>query len=712
MFQKLRPPGKLALSALAVAFAAGAGASACAQTPGAAISSAAMPRTSGPERRVDESALRYYASSGQTARAQAELRRLRRLYPDWTPPDLNYAQAAPGGEDEQDLWNLYGAGKLDELRQAIAERRKAEPGWEPSADLRAKLAAKLFRNRIVDLAKSQRFGDIVQMLKDSGAHLEGVDIDVLWTIAEAYQKSRLTGDALTVYKTILQNETDPPLRLATVQKAMGSLRMDQVEQLLAMAHKDSAGKSEFDVIAPDIARARIAAFLHDERQQQVDAQDLKIFGDFAHGASDPNQPALLGWYYYKLKLYAPSLDWFKFALARGGDAMVAHGLALSLRWLGKRRETEEVAYAWRKPLVNNSILFIDTLETDLTKPIPPYIEPARLTRYGEVTLDSASGEGAQALAWYAYNSCQFGAALQWFERAVAWRPKEGTVYGYALTLMRLKKRRDAVDLINRYDGLFPKVVALLFPDGRRHPPTPCDDNGRARRWAATRAAQMGGVNVPGAYTQDPARQYVWGRVAGPDDAASGRASLAGMPKIRRTEFPIHVGPENPLRFAAVGQPSVVNAAVGADPAAKPGGYAPEPRPGGIPLVAHRVPGVGPMPYERYGFALLPGYNGVTTASAPTAAEQIAPAGTLWALERREDPVQLDSPAAPSLPQSVPPAAEPLAQFNRAPPQVINAAPAQINAPASAAPPIIAPQPAPGLPAIVTPAARTDPMRNG
>ena len=78
---------------------------------------------------------------------------------------------------------------------------------------------------------------------------------------------------------------------------------------------------------------------------------------------------------------------------------------------------------------------------------PPYIEPARLARYAAVTMESASGEGAQGLGWYAYNSCQFDVARFWFERAVAWFPKEATVYGYVLTLRRLRKHKEALELL-------------------------------------------------------------------------------------------------------------------------------------------------------------------------------------------------------------------------------------------------------------------------
>jgi tetratricopeptide (TPR) repeat protein len=588
---------------------------------------------------IDVSALRYYWASGQSARMEAELHRLQRLYPQWTAPAFlqdKPGDVATGGEDELDLWDLFAADKLDELEKAIAQRRRDEPGWEPSAELKTKFAAKQLRLWISENAKSGHFADIVRRLELQSNGLEGMDLDVLWMVAEAYQKSHHSDRALAIYKHILESETDPSKRMATIQKALGGLRMDDFEQLLALAAKGQDGKSEFASLDVDIARARIAAFLHDEREAQVGDDDLKVFTDYARGAKDPNQPALLAWYYYKLRNYPQTLEWFKLGLTRGGDAMVAHGLALTLRFLGLKREAEEVSYAWRAPLVNNSILFIDTLEADLTKPIPPFVEPARLERYAEVTGITASGEGAQALGWYAYNTCQFDVAAQWFARAVAWFPKEQSVYGLALSLRKIKKGREANELINRYDGLFPFLVALLFPDDKPHPPTPCDtQNQVARKVLAPRDPLFAGdgrmaFSLP---TFNSAAYGVpaWGRVASPE-AMEARGLRARMPRIPRNVFPISVTAENPYRFAPAGAPELVNAPVGADAPADSGGFALDPASPMEPPVARRVPGVGAMPYERYGYALLPGYNGVTMPSASIAVEQTAPAGTLWARE--------------------------------------------------------------------------------
>ncbi len=651
---------------------------------------AAQAVAQGAPTKPDDSALRYYAANGQAERAEAELRRLRALYPNWTPPDNLYDKTAAGGVEEDDLWELFGADKLDELQQAIAARRAAEPGWEPSADLRGKMRVKLFRAKVLGQARAGHYADIIRDLKRDGMRVEDADVETLWALADAWHATRQNPQALEIYKSILRDNRDAAARLATVQKAIGALRMDEAEQLIAMARKDASGKSEFEPIAVDIARARIAAFLHDERKDEVEAGDLKTFSDFARGdkgLKDANQPALLGWYYYKLKSHSEALDWFKVSLEHGGDAMVAHGLAHCLRLLGMKREAEEVAYAWRGPLVNNSILFIDILERDLTKPIPPYVEPERLARYGEVTMETASGEGAQALAWYAYNSCQYDVALQWFERAVAWHPKEPTAYGLALTLNRVKQQKSAqknsaqknsaMEWVNRYDGLFPLVVEIVFPVTIK-PPTPCDQPRLARAYPYNGGYPAGGgypgypgdpagqyavdpagryISDPaGRYISDPAGRYAWGRVNPPgwSGPLGGRDRLPSP--VARGQFPIAVAAENPLRFAPTGQGALLGPG-----GAAPGGFAPDGYQRSFPLVARRVPGVGAMPYERYGYALLPGYNGVLTYSSPKASDQVAPAGTLWSKEPPDD-ATTDS-GKPAASREADPNAAPFARAN-------------------------------------------------
>ncbi len=581
---------------------------------------------------VDEAALRYYASLGQKSRVDAEARRLAKLDPSWrVPADL---WASRGGRaDEASLWAMFAQNRIDELHEAIAARQAVEPDWKPSDDLAGKLKTKDIRAKVMTLAKAEDWHAIVQSFKASGIAWAQDDAEALWVIAEAYARENDCGEAYVVLQSLLARHQDPNERRATIERAIELIPMGSVEKLVAMGHADPAGRSEWAPIEADITRARISAFLHDETANDVGVDEFSRFQESVRASADPNEPGLIAWYAFKKRDYAPALDWFKLAISHGGDAMIAHGLAHTLRKLDRKREAEEVAYAWRDPLINNAILFIDLLEEDFTKEQPPFIEAERVARYAQVTMATESGEGAQALGWYAYNTCQYPQALEWFEHAVAWLPKEATVYGYALSLQRLKRAKDFRDVVNRYDGLFPKVVALAFDDGRRTPPPPCEANASTPsappRVAAVTPTQAGPdwtgrtmadtLRSQSVALRQPRPSAGFGRARVPSpEALAGGAASAVPALVKKTEFPIAVPPGNPLRFSAL------------QTFAEEGGGHSHDAPG--PLVARRVPGVGAMPYERYGFTLRPGWDGTADASSPTAAERSTAAGTLWALE--------------------------------------------------------------------------------
>ncbi len=585
-----------------------------------------------PRRAVDESALRYYAGLGQRDRVAMETLRLKRLDPAWRVPDDLYAhqQSHP---DEAPLWVLFGQDRLGEIEAAIRVRQAVEPGWMPSDELAAKIKAKHLRVRVTAWAASGEWHAIVESFKGTGIAWAKDDAEVLWIVAEAYARENDCGEAYIVYRSILVDHGDFNERRATVERAIALVPMSYVEKLLALERRDEHGAGEFAAIAIDITRARLSAFLHDEVANPVGAEELDAFKAFVHEAKDPNEPGLVAWTAFKRRDYPQALDWFKFAIARGGDAMIAHGLAHTLRMMGLKREAEEVAYAWREPLVNNAILFIDLLEEDFTKERPPFIEPARVARYAQVTAATESGEGAQALGWYAYNTCQYPQALLWFGRAVAWLPKEATAYGYALSLQRMHRSKDFRDVVNRYDGLFPKVAALAFDDGVRKPPPPCETDPNAA--AAPRGAAVhAGPDWTGRTMADtlkprsappPGFTPASGRPRVPPPDAVANGNDGSVPPMSKTiEFPAPVSPENLLRFSALR----VVASEDARPKLRQGLQQ-----ASWPLVARRVPGVGVMPYERWGFTLLPGWDGTREASSPTAAERSPPQGTLWALQR-------------------------------------------------------------------------------
>ncbi|AWN41778.1 hypothetical protein [Methylobacterium durans] len=556
---------------------------------------------------VDESALRYYAANGQTQRVQAEIRRLQRRYPNWVAPtDLDTVKPSP--PEEAPLWDLFTAGRFDDLRASIAARRAVDPDWQPSEELARKLSRGTFRSEVKVAAQSGAWSEIVARIKADPDAMQAPDIDIAWYVAEAYARIGQTTAAAGVYRGILERQSETALRLATIQKAMAHLPMAQVETLLALGRAAADGSSEFRPIQSDITRARIAAFLHGETDVRVQPADLAAFADSARRLGDAGQISMLGWYAHRRRQFREALEWFKTAIARGGDAMVAHGLALSLMEMGQEREAEEVAFAWRGPSLENTLLYIDLMERRLTQsPVAP-LEPHRTDRFAKVVLATSSGEGAQALGWYAYNSCQYETALEWFERASAWMPREPVILGYALTLARLKRTREYLEVLNRYDGLFPKVVEQVFPgESQQGDPTPCSVRNASPAAPIVQVASAAPTRVP--------------------KPGTGRDASVQPAPIKRTDFPIAVPAENPLRFAGG---SV------APEAARDGEYLRVARSAQAPLVARRVVGVAAMPYERYGYTLLPGWNGTDRPSFQIGSGS-PPVGTLAQAEIASEP---------------------------------------------------------------------------
>ena len=533
---------------------------------------------------IDESALRYYAANGQTHRVQAEIRRLQRRYPNWiVPTDLDTVKPSP--PEEAPLWDLFTAGRFDDLRASIAARRALDPDWQPSEELARKLGRGTFRSEVKAAAQSGAWAEIVARIGADPDAMQAPDIDIAWYVAEAYARIGRTAAAASVYRGILERQSETALRLATIQKAMANLPMAQVETLLALGRAAADGSSEFKPIQSDITRSRIAAFLHGETDMRVPPAELASFGESARRLGDAGQISMLGWYAHRRRQFREALDWFKAAIARGGDSTVAHGLALSLIEIGQEREAEEVAFAWRGPSLENTILYIDLMARRLTQSPAVPLEPHRTDRFAKVVLAASSGEGAQALGWYAYNSCQYETALEWFERAAAWMPREPVILGYALTLARLKRTREYLEVLNRYDGLFPKVVEQAFPaEVQPGDPTPC----------SARAAPAPVIQVASA--------------AGPTRVpkpSAGRTAAVQPVAVKRTDFPVAVAAENPLHFAG--------GSIAPDPA-RDGEYLRPTRLAQPPLVARRVVGVAAMPYERYGYTLLPGWNGTDRPS--------------------------------------------------------------------------------------------------
>jgi hypothetical protein len=197
--------------------------------------------------KVDETALRYFARQGDSRRLQAEIARLRALYPGWTPPANPAALPAQGDPKLDAMWKLYADRKYAQVRKAMADRQRDEPSWSPPADLLKLLTVAEARETLVNASNLKQFETVIRIASQNPSLLICDDVDVLWRVAEAFAETERLQRAQDAYLYILKNCNDPHERLATVKNPYA----DQLA-LHVVAFRHSAKRLAGKVILRDL----------------------------------------------------------------------------------------------------------------------------------------------------------------------------------------------------------------------------------------------------------------------------------------------------------------------------------------------------------------------------------------------------------------------------------------------------------------------------
>lgn len=422
--------------------------------------------TDAPADGIDLSALRYYAAQNDLARVSAEIKLLRSHHPDWQPPDDLFTDTA-GSADEQPLWDLLAKGDLDGVRDGIAAIQRDKAEWQPSPDLRSKLAEAEARRSLAAASDAGRWGDVVAIASKNGALLTCSNVDLLWRTAEALARNGDEARANDAYSYILATCQDPQERLATVQKASLVLKAPgALDQLMRQGRRSSDGHSEFEPVRVALLRQKIGAA--GQSGVSPTLQDLdEVRADFAR-TRDADDADTLAWYAYSQKKYAEAEAWFRDAMGVGDSPKRTEGLALALRDEQRVAEAEKLLLPRVETDPAVTKLLIELVEASIVDPkaaAPTAEVMAAFMRGMEATH---SAEGAQAYGWHLYQAGQTAVAYDWFEKSNGWRANESAVIGLLVSSKRLKRDTVYRDLIARYSPVYAKVgqlAALMRPRG-------------------------------------------------------------------------------------------------------------------------------------------------------------------------------------------------------------------------------------------------------
>ncbi|NSX87185.1 cellulose synthase [Agrobacterium tumefaciens] len=387
---------------------------------------------------VDLSALRYFAARGDTQRLQAEIARLRTLYPNWTPPADPLAIPENGDPRLDAMWQLYTDGRYAEVRKAIADRQQAEPGWQPPDNLTGMLALAEARQRLVNASDLKQYATVVDTAANNPGLLTCGEVDVLWRVADAFANTDRMGRARDAYLYILNNCTVASDRLATVQKASALLPAEMMDDLLAREKPGADGQLEFEPVKNDLARQFVAKAGEKEGVAVPSAYVMRLqrLAETDKLASDA---LLLGWYNIRQKNMAEAEKWFRKAREEEDSASASQGLALALIDRNEPREAEDVMYKWRKVSDDALATYLAATANLLALEPPVVLPPEVLQRIAAETVARKDAATAQQFGWYSLAFRQTPLALQWFSTALGWKPDdEPSAYGMAVSYHDLR----------------------------------------------------------------------------------------------------------------------------------------------------------------------------------------------------------------------------------------------------------------------------------
>lgn len=406
---------------------------------------------------VELAALYYYAKEGQTKRVEAEARRLLAKYPAFAMPADLYQSDDQPRVDETPLWDLYKAADFAGIEALSAKLSADNPGWTPSADFTGKVERARLRQQLTEDHERQDWASLA-------AHASGIDtrtepdIDLLWMLIEAYRETG-SGDRMTaVYRDILfrdQAPFDPPLLIATLQKAMQDFPAAEIRAVIAQMPFPAEQAEAVEGLKRDLQRRELALFNADVSRK--DPLPPATVDPLRQGA-DITDMQLLGWYNLKIGRPAEAETWFRRASDRQPEAASLKGLYLSLRDQKRESDARALVTAHLEEMAEDSDFLLEALSPGFAN-AGATIAPAEVKAYSDAILKSQSPDHAEMLGWYAYNSRQFDAASAWFDKSFGWEKRPTALKGLVLSAAQLRQKDRLASLRKDFAAAYPDAFA-------------------------------------------------------------------------------------------------------------------------------------------------------------------------------------------------------------------------------------------------------------
>ncbi|MCY1669034.1 hypothetical protein [Rhizobium sp. SL86] len=406
-----------------------------------------------PEKAVDETALRYYASQRDLKRLGAEIRRLKALYPEWEAPEDLFDQ--PTNISEQPLWDMFARGDYAGVHNEIARLQVDNVNWKPSSDLQNKLALAETRTLMERSFAQRNWNQVIMLAEATPGLMVCQEMNAIWLTAESLARVQDFSRSFDLYKYVISTCDNANERLATVQKASLVLPEAGFMSLAMMGKRLPDGTSEFEDVAFNPLRAKMGSIARgDVLSDPVSNDELQRFADFVQRKQLMNDASLFGWYYYSQKAWNASYQWFNLASRLGYDTKNIEGIILNKRNMDQLDEAIALAKAHLADSKEITKIYIELIADGLTNETPMVLKGDDFQFFKGLVLEQESALGAQALGWYLMSQKKTAEASELFNKSVAWEPTEGGVMGQAVVAARAKRWSTVSSIKAKYGDEF------------------------------------------------------------------------------------------------------------------------------------------------------------------------------------------------------------------------------------------------------------------
>ncbi len=406
----------------------------------------------------DVLALRYYARNGENDRYEAELRRLRDAYPQFVPPSNILADPAL---EEKPFWKLFGDGQLAKLREQIDKKMADQPGWRPSDELVKKLKIRETREEIGVAIANGKWNSVIEIANKNPDLIQGEDIEILWFVAQAFGRLGKFDKAMAAFETAISVSIDDESAAATIHKASVLMSSIDVAKLYGIAVDENSSEVRRETVSLALVRGTLERIL--ENGQDFPPQFLALEKRFhAKALADQNHTdiGILAWAAYRQRNFDEAVIWFSKVDENESDAKYIEGKILALKQAGRVGEALAVASRWRNTNDQTGALYINLASISLMEEKGRKHEAEFVTIHAHMSSKYKSGEGAEALGWYAFNLGQYQTATAWFSKAIEWDENESRVFGLVLTAAVAKDQNRFLALQSRYGATYPKIATM------------------------------------------------------------------------------------------------------------------------------------------------------------------------------------------------------------------------------------------------------------